>query len=162
MVLSQSAAYASACHSDWAVATNQSSKTFGVTVGGEFSAAINNCGLWCVAALCLTSLLHLKIGSTESEPISRTAPFGMTGRYVRLFWFYPSGEGIRILNSLSSHILQPLLPDLGKWCSRPWMPSKTSSFGHGRLEIQQHLARPRVPCGTTNLGCSKAGYPKVK
>jgi len=31
---------------DWATATNQSSQVFGVTVGGEFSAAINNCGLW--------------------------------------------------------------------------------------------------------------------
>lgn len=30
----------------WAVATNQSQKAFGVTVGGEFSAAINDCGLW--------------------------------------------------------------------------------------------------------------------
>ncbi|KAF9527519.1 glycoside hydrolase superfamily [Crepidotus variabilis] len=32
--------------SNWAVATNQSSKAFGVTIGGEFSAAINNCGKW--------------------------------------------------------------------------------------------------------------------
>ncbi|PPQ78746.1 hypothetical protein CVT25_010749 [Psilocybe cyanescens] len=31
---------------DWAIATNQSQKVFGVTLGGEFSAAINNCGLW--------------------------------------------------------------------------------------------------------------------
>ncbi len=31
---------------DWAVATNQSSKAFGVTVGGEWSVAINNCGKW--------------------------------------------------------------------------------------------------------------------
>ncbi|KAF8886220.1 glycoside hydrolase family 5 protein [Gymnopilus junonius] len=30
----------------WAIATNQSQKAFGVTLGGEFSAAINNCGLW--------------------------------------------------------------------------------------------------------------------
>ncbi|KAJ7028466.1 exo-beta-1,3-glucanase [Mycena alexandri] len=30
----------------WAIATNQSSKAFGVTLGGEFSAAINDCGLW--------------------------------------------------------------------------------------------------------------------
>ncbi|PPR05392.1 hypothetical protein CVT24_008006 [Panaeolus cyanescens] len=30
----------------WAVATNQSQKVFGVTLGGEFSSAINNCGLW--------------------------------------------------------------------------------------------------------------------
>ncbi|TEB40085.1 glycoside hydrolase [Coprinellus micaceus] len=31
---------------DWAIATNQSQKVFGVTVGGEWSTAINNCGLW--------------------------------------------------------------------------------------------------------------------
>ncbi|KAJ7711488.1 exo-beta-1,3-glucanase [Mycena metata] len=30
----------------WAIATNQSSKAFGVTLGGEFSGAINDCGLW--------------------------------------------------------------------------------------------------------------------
>lgn len=30
----------------WAIATNQSSKAFGVTVGGEWSTAINNCGKW--------------------------------------------------------------------------------------------------------------------
>ncbi|KAF9451864.1 glycoside hydrolase family 5 protein [Macrolepiota fuliginosa MF-IS2] len=30
----------------WAIATNQSQKVFGVTVGGEFSTAINDCGLW--------------------------------------------------------------------------------------------------------------------
>ncbi|CAA7262821.1 unnamed protein product [Cyclocybe aegerita] len=30
----------------WAIATNQSQKVFGVTVGGEWSSAINNCGLW--------------------------------------------------------------------------------------------------------------------
>ncbi|KAJ3731452.1 glycoside hydrolase family 5 protein [Lentinula guzmanii] len=30
----------------WAIATNQSSKAFGVTLGGEFSTAINDCGLW--------------------------------------------------------------------------------------------------------------------
>ncbi|KAF9013054.1 glycoside hydrolase superfamily [Cyathus striatus] len=35
---------AKAC--SWAIATNQSSKAFGVTVGGEFSTAINDCGLW--------------------------------------------------------------------------------------------------------------------
>ncbi|KAH9480680.1 putative glucan 1,3-beta-glucosidase D [Psilocybe cubensis] len=33
-------------YGDWAIATNQSQKVFGVTLGGEFSAAINNCGLW--------------------------------------------------------------------------------------------------------------------
>lgn len=32
--------------SAWAVATNQSQKAFGVTLGGEFSTAINDCGLW--------------------------------------------------------------------------------------------------------------------
>ncbi|KAJ3982630.1 exo-beta-1,3-glucanase [Lentinula detonsa] len=32
--------------SAWAIATNQSSKAFGVTLGGEFSTAINDCGLW--------------------------------------------------------------------------------------------------------------------
>ncbi|KAL1671394.1 glycoside hydrolase family 5 protein [Schizophyllum commune] len=32
--------------SDWAIATNQSSKVFGITLGGEFSAAINDCGYW--------------------------------------------------------------------------------------------------------------------
>jgi hypothetical protein len=32
--------------SAWAIATNQSQKAFGVTVGGEFSTAINDCGLW--------------------------------------------------------------------------------------------------------------------
>ncbi|KAJ2917012.1 hypothetical protein MD484_g3422, partial [Candolleomyces efflorescens] len=31
---------------EWAIATNQSQSVFGVTVGGEFSTAINNCGLW--------------------------------------------------------------------------------------------------------------------
>ncbi|KAF5311717.1 hypothetical protein D9611_009477 [Ephemerocybe angulata] len=31
---------------EWAIATNQSQKAFGVTVGGEFSTAINACGLW--------------------------------------------------------------------------------------------------------------------
>ncbi|KAJ3822386.1 glycoside hydrolase family 5 protein [Lentinula raphanica] len=30
----------------WAIATNQSSKAFGLTLGGEFSTAINDCGLW--------------------------------------------------------------------------------------------------------------------
>ncbi|KAJ7740225.1 exo-beta-1,3-glucanase [Mycena maculata] len=30
----------------WAIATNQSSTVFGVTLGGEFSSAINDCGLW--------------------------------------------------------------------------------------------------------------------
>ncbi|KAF8625907.1 hypothetical protein AX17_006633 [Amanita inopinata Kibby_2008] len=30
----------------WAIATNQSQKAFGVTLGGEFSTAINDCGLW--------------------------------------------------------------------------------------------------------------------
>ncbi|KAF9493559.1 glycoside hydrolase family 5 protein [Pleurotus eryngii] len=32
--------------SEWAMATNRSSRVFGVTVGGEFSTAINDCGLW--------------------------------------------------------------------------------------------------------------------
>lgn len=36
----------STCTSSWAIATNQSQKVFGVAVGGEFSAAINDCGLW--------------------------------------------------------------------------------------------------------------------
>ncbi|KAF8827374.1 hypothetical protein HHX47_DHR4000380 [Lentinula edodes] len=31
---------------EWAIATNQSSKAFGITLGGEFSTAINDCGLW--------------------------------------------------------------------------------------------------------------------
>ncbi|KAF4590747.1 hypothetical protein EYR40_009344 [Pleurotus pulmonarius] len=31
---------------EWALATNRSSRVFGVTVGGEFSTAINDCGLW--------------------------------------------------------------------------------------------------------------------
>ncbi|KAF8157928.1 glycoside hydrolase family 5 protein [Crassisporium funariophilum] len=43
--------------SGWAIATNQSQKAFGVTVGGEFSSAINNCGLWLNG-----------IGSTPSFP----------------------------------------------------------------------------------------------
>ncbi|PBK97236.1 glycoside hydrolase [Armillaria gallica] len=30
----------------WAIATNQSSKAFGVTLGGEWSTAVNDCGLW--------------------------------------------------------------------------------------------------------------------
>ncbi|KXN84327.1 putative glucan 1,3-beta-glucosidase D [Leucoagaricus sp. SymC.cos] len=30
----------------WAIATNQSQSVFGVTLGGEFSTAINDCGLW--------------------------------------------------------------------------------------------------------------------
>ncbi|KIY69876.1 glycoside hydrolase family 5 protein [Cylindrobasidium torrendii FP15055 ss-10] len=30
----------------WAAATNRSQSAFGVTLGGEWSAAINNCGLW--------------------------------------------------------------------------------------------------------------------
>lgn len=34
--------------SAWAIATNQSQKAFGVTLGGEFSTAINDCGLWFV------------------------------------------------------------------------------------------------------------------
>lgn len=34
--------------SAWAIATNQSQKVFGVTLGGEFSTAINDCGLWFV------------------------------------------------------------------------------------------------------------------
>ncbi|KJA23279.1 glycoside hydrolase family 5 protein [Hypholoma sublateritium FD-334 SS-4] len=41
----------------WAVATNQSQSVFGVTVGGEFATAINNCGLWLNG-----------IGSTPSSP----------------------------------------------------------------------------------------------
>ncbi|KAF9564152.1 glycoside hydrolase family 5 protein [Agrocybe pediades] len=41
----------------WAIATNQSQLAFGVTVGGEFSSAINNCGLWLNG-----------IGSTPSSP----------------------------------------------------------------------------------------------
>lgn len=32
--------------SDWAVQTNRSQIDFGVTVGGEFSTAVNDCGLW--------------------------------------------------------------------------------------------------------------------
>ncbi|KAJ7250042.1 glycoside hydrolase superfamily [Mycena haematopus] len=32
--------------SAWATATNPSSKAFGVALGGEFSSAINDCGLW--------------------------------------------------------------------------------------------------------------------
>ncbi|KAF8182287.1 exo-beta-1,3-glucanase [Pholiota molesta] len=30
----------------WAIATNRSQSVFGVTLGGEFSTAINSCGLW--------------------------------------------------------------------------------------------------------------------
>jgi len=41
----------------WATATNQSQKAFGVTLGGEFSSAINDCGLWLSG-----------IGSTPSSP----------------------------------------------------------------------------------------------
>ncbi|KDR83042.1 hypothetical protein GALMADRAFT_113197 [Galerina marginata CBS 339.88] len=41
----------------WAIATNQSQKAFGVTLGGEFATAINNCGLWLNG-----------IGSTPSSP----------------------------------------------------------------------------------------------
>ncbi|KAJ7643673.1 exo-beta-1,3-glucanase [Roridomyces roridus] len=41
----------------WAIATNQSSKAFGVTLGGEFSTAINDCGLWLNG-----------IGSTSAAP----------------------------------------------------------------------------------------------
>jgi len=32
--------------SNWALATNLSMETFGVTLGGEFSGATNDCGLW--------------------------------------------------------------------------------------------------------------------
>ncbi|KAJ7719597.1 exo-beta-1,3-glucanase [Mycena metata] len=39
----------------WAIATNQSSKAFGVTLGGEFSGAINDCGLWSAALPSLTA-----------------------------------------------------------------------------------------------------------
>ncbi|PFH51213.1 glycoside hydrolase family 5 protein [Amanita thiersii Skay4041] len=46
-------------HSTWAIATNQSQKVFGVTVGGEFSTAITDCGLWYVLN---------GIGSTPSNP----------------------------------------------------------------------------------------------
>ncbi|KAF8651973.1 hypothetical protein AX16_004616 [Volvariella volvacea WC 439] len=42
---------------DWAVATNYSQRVFGVTLGGEFSAAINDCGYWLSG-----------IGSTPSNP----------------------------------------------------------------------------------------------
>ena len=36
--------------SAWAIATNQSEQVFGVTIGGEFSTAINPCGLWRVCS----------------------------------------------------------------------------------------------------------------
>jgi len=42
---------ADSCSSSWAVATNQSQKAFGVTLGGEFSSAINDCGHWWGVAL---------------------------------------------------------------------------------------------------------------
>ncbi|KAF8739527.1 hypothetical protein AX14_009299 [Amanita brunnescens Koide BX004] len=41
----------------WAIATNQSQQVFGLTLGGEFSTAINDCGLWLSG-----------IGSTPSTP----------------------------------------------------------------------------------------------
>ncbi|TFK63908.1 glycoside hydrolase [Pluteus cervinus] len=31
---------------DWAVATNHSSEHFGITLGGQFNGAVNDCGLW--------------------------------------------------------------------------------------------------------------------
>lgn len=62
---------------------------------------------------------------------------------------------------MESHIVKTQSLVLRRLHSHPWMLSKISSFGHGRLEIQPYLAHPHVPCGTTNLGCSKDGYPKV-
>lgn len=47
---------------EWAIATNQSSKAFGVTIGGEFSGALNDCGYWLSG-----------IGSTPGYP--NCAPF---------------------------------------------------------------------------------------
>lgn len=48
---------------DWAIATNESSRAFGVTVGGEFSTAINNCGLWYVVlSYTLRPFLNVPIG----------------------------------------------------------------------------------------------------
>ncbi|KAG2009614.1 exo-beta-1,3-glucanase, variant 4 [Coprinopsis cinerea AmutBmut pab1-1] len=58
---------------EWAIATNQSQQVFGVTVGGEFSTAINNCGLWFVLGT-LSRLLDsheivLRLNGVDGAPI---------------------------------------------------------------------------------------------
>jgi hypothetical protein len=119
MALSQpefQSAYTSAYYSDWAIATNQSSKTFGVTVAGEFSAAINNCGLWCVAVLYLiTSPFHsVSIQNRLNGIGTDIADCTVWDDWKVCFFGLTSCKGTRVLNSLSSHILQPQLPVLGK------------------------------------------------
>ena len=62
--------------SAWAIATNQSQQVFGLTLGGEFSTAINDCGLWYVCDFSLWTPIRKAvptyrlsgIGSTPSTP----------------------------------------------------------------------------------------------
>lgn len=73
--------------SAWAIATNVSQNKFGVTLGGEFSTAINNCGLWQVVACCLSASACLTsppfaiVGSMVSDRllVPPTAQSGMIG-----------------------------------------------------------------------------------
>jgi hypothetical protein len=53
--------------SAWAIATNQSQKAFGVTVGGEFSAAINDCGLWFAKSINRRLYILSNIGLSQVE-----------------------------------------------------------------------------------------------
>ena len=83
--------------SAWAIATNQSQQVFGLTLGGEFSTAINDCGLWYVCNFSfLTTIrkgvpVHLcRVGSVVSDQLRalRIALYGTIGQYV-------SSQGIR-------------------------------------------------------------------
>lgn len=77
--------------SAWAIATNQSQQVFGLTLGGEFSTAINDCGLWYVRNFSFWTRIrkgvpaHLgRIGSVVSDQ-PRAPPialYGMIGQYV--------------------------------------------------------------------------------
>ena len=99
--------------SAWAIATNQSQKVFGVTLGGEFSSAINDCGLWwafiqlfpglriywgdlsdLVFVLLSLSRRLSGIGSTPSSPDCATwdnwsvSHFAICVTFCHLYWPY--------------------------------------------------------------------------
>ena len=61
--------------SAWAIATNQSQQVFGLTLGGEFSTAINDCGLWYV---CIFLSDDNAEGSSDTSLSCRLSGIGST------------------------------------------------------------------------------------
>ena len=123
--------------SAWAIATNQSQQVFGLTLGGEFSTAINDCGLWYV---CIFLSDDNAEGSSDTSFSCRLSGIGST----------PSSPDCAVWddwavcivtrhstcpwssNLITSHTMPRLLVASGKSPLHRWMLYKIPFSGRGR------------------------------